>query len=110
MSEGGDAVRFAPRAHRPATHSNNVPSRRVRPEQVGAQLDDVGPRLHGGARLGEAALPDSDPKACLAMDPRRFETLVAIMGVLRSESGCPWDKAQTHVSLARYLLEECYKS
>lgn len=57
----------------------------------------------------EYRLPDSDPKACLAMDPRRFETLVAIMGALRSESGCPWDKAQTHVSLARYLLEECYE-
>ena len=57
----------------------------------------------------EYRLPDSDPKACLAMNPRRFETLVAIMGALRSESGCPWDKAQTHVSLARYLLEECYE-
>lgn len=53
--------------------------------------------------------PDSDPKACLTMDPRRFETLVAIMAALRSENGCPWDKAQTHRSLTRYLLEECYE-
>lgn len=57
----------------------------------------------------EYRLPVSDPKACLAMDPRRFETLVAIMAALRSENGCPWDKVQTHISLTRYLLEECYE-
>lgn len=28
---------------------------------------------------------------------------------LRGEDGCPWDKEQTHQSLARYLLEESYE-
>jgi XTP/dITP diphosphohydrolase len=31
------------------------------------------------------------------------------MDRLRSPGGCPWDAAQTHASLARYLLEEAYE-
>ena len=34
------------------------------------------------------------------------EDLLAIMRILRSKNGCPWDREQTHVSLAKYLLEE----
>jgi tetrapyrrole methylase family protein/MazG family protein len=30
-----------------------------------------------------------------------------ILDTLLSETGCPWDKAQTHESLRPYLLEEC---
>ena len=29
---------------------------------------------------------------------------------LRGEHGCPWDKAQTHGSLRKYLLEESYET
>lgn len=36
-------------------------------------------------------------------------TAVAIMDRLRSPGGCPWDAAQTHRSLLRYLVEECYE-
>lgn len=32
-----------------------------------------------------------------------------IMETLRSVSGCPWDREQTHQSLKPYLLEECYE-
>jgi XTP/dITP diphosphohydrolase len=35
---------------------------------------------------------------------------VAVMDRLRSPGGCPWDAAQTHRSLARYLLEETYET
>ncbi|MCL1906253.1 MAG: nucleoside triphosphate pyrophosphohydrolase [Clostridiales bacterium] len=35
--------------------------------------------------------------------------LTEIMGRLRGENGCPWDKEQTHESLKRYLLEESYE-
>ncbi len=35
---------------------------------------------------------------------------VAVMDQLRSPSGCPWDAAQTHRSLAKYLLEETYET
>ena len=35
--------------------------------------------------------------------------LKALVSVLRSENGCPWDKVQTHASLRRDFLEECYE-
>ena len=35
---------------------------------------------------------------------------VAVMDRLRSPGGCPWDAAQTHRSLAQYLLEETYET
>ncbi len=38
-----------------------------------------------------------------------FERAVEIMDRLRSPGGCPWDAAQDHRSLARYLLEETYE-
>ena len=34
---------------------------------------------------------------------------VAVMDRLRSPGGCPWDAEQTHASLVRYLLDECYQ-
>ena len=38
----------------------------------------------------------------------RLLDLVTVMDRLRSS--CPWDREQTHRSLARYLLEECYET
>lgn len=38
-----------------------------------------------------------------------FERLLAVMDRLRSPGGCPWDAAQTHESLLRYLVEESYE-
>ena len=35
---------------------------------------------------------------------------VAVMDQLRSPGGCPWDAAQTHRSLAKYLIEETYET
>jgi tetrapyrrole methylase family protein/MazG family protein len=35
--------------------------------------------------------------------------LVRIMRTLRSEDGCPWDREQTHETLAPYLIEEAYE-
>lgn len=34
---------------------------------------------------------------------------VAVMDRLRSPGGCPWDAEQTHDTLRRYLVEECYE-
>jgi len=39
----------------------------------------------------------------------KFQTLTAIVERLRSPGGCPWDMEQTHTSLKRNLLEECYE-
>ena len=33
--------------------------------------------------------------------------LLTVMEKLRSENGCPWDKEQDHLSLRKYLIEEC---
>lgn len=33
-----------------------------------------------------------------------------VMKRLLSENGCPWDKEQTHTSLRKYLIEECYEA
>ena len=38
-----------------------------------------------------------------------LERAVEVMDRLRSPGGCPWDAAQTHRSLTRYLLEEAYE-
>lgn len=38
-----------------------------------------------------------------------FKGLLDIMDILRSENGCPWDKEQTHESLKKCLIEECYE-
>lgn len=38
------------------------------------------------------------------------EDLVAIMRVLRSENGCPWDKEQTHESIRKNFIEETYEA
>lgn len=40
---------------------------------------------------------------------KNFSELVKIMEKLRSSNGCPWDKAQTHLSLLPYLIEEAYE-
>lgn len=39
----------------------------------------------------------------------KFDKLVEIMEILRSEKGCPWDRVQNHDTLKRYLLEETYE-
>lgn len=37
------------------------------------------------------------------------ETLVELVATLRGPNGCPWDKEQTHESLAPYAIEETYE-
>ncbi len=39
-----------------------------------------------------------------------FADLVEILDILRGESGCPWDREQTHESLRKYLIEEAYEA
>lgn len=35
--------------------------------------------------------------------------LLAVMAKLRSPTGCPWDREQTHMSLRRHAIEEVYE-
>lgn len=41
--------------------------------------------------------------------PFDMTPIVDVMAALRGENGCPWDKAQTHKTLRRFLLEEVYE-
>lgn len=58
-----------------------------------------------------------DHTACLYVPPvtlagqagYAFDDLVAIMDILRSPNGCPWDREQDHMSLRECLLEEAYE-
>lgn len=41
---------------------------------------------------------------------KSFDELVSVMARLRAPGGCPWDREQTHGTLAQYLLEETYEA
>lgn len=43
------------------------------------------------------------------MSEQPFNRAMQIMRRLRAPGGCPWDAEQTHDSLKRYLIEECYE-
>ena len=38
-----------------------------------------------------------------------FYDLIGVMDTLRAENGCAWDREQTHESMKKYLIEECYE-
>ena len=38
-----------------------------------------------------------------------LDELIATANKLRAPGGCPWDAEQTHQSLTKYLIEECYE-
>ncbi len=38
-----------------------------------------------------------------------LEALLFTIKKLREPDGCPWDREQTHESLKKYLIEECYE-
>lgn len=46
----------------------------------------------------------------MTTDDESFVKLVDIVRHLRAPNGCPWDQEQTHISLKRNLLEECYEA
>ncbi|MSQ28233.1 MAG: nucleoside triphosphate pyrophosphohydrolase [Dehalococcoidia bacterium] len=50
------------------------------------------------------------PPAALTANVATFDGLAAIVARLRAPEGCPWDRAQTHISLKPYLLEETYEA
>jgi len=42
-------------------------------------------------------------------DSYTIDDLITIVGILRSENGCPWDKAQNHESIKSSFIEEVYE-
>jgi MazG family protein len=55
------------------------------------------------ARIPEGPVPSH-------LEGQRLLDLVRVMGRLRGPDGCPWDREQTHRSLARHLLEEAHEA
>lgn len=43
------------------------------------------------------------------LDHYGYEELYDIVALLRSENGCPWDRAQDHHSIRKNLIEEAYE-
>lgn len=50
-----------------------------------------------------------DPRSPEFRDQPPFQQLLEVMGILRGEQGCPWDRSQDHRSLTRYLQEETHE-
>lgn len=44
------------------------------------------------------------------MEGREFEAFVDVIARLRAPDGCPWDRAQTHRSIAKNMVEEAYEA
>ncbi|OLT49237.1 nucleoside triphosphate pyrophosphohydrolase [Saccharomonospora sp. CUA-673] len=62
----------------------------------GAHEPGAAALIAAGATVIEASVPP-------------LSRAVEVMDRLRSPGGCPWDGAQTHESLRRYLIEETYE-
>ena len=50
-------------------------------------------------------MPSIDP-----VDHPSFDRFVAIIAALRAPDGCPWDREQTHASIAHNMIEEAYEA
>ncbi len=48
-------------------------------------------------------------EALLQKKSYQFDDLKAIMAILRSDGGCPWDREQTHESIRSCMIEETYE-
>jgi tetrapyrrole methylase family protein/MazG family protein len=77
--------------------------------EAGAHVDTV--PLHRSDRV------DADHLTSLYVPPlpeklrrKTFGDLVNVMARLRGEDGCPWDREQTHETLKKYMIEECYEA
>ncbi len=93
---------------RKKTAAKKTPTKKapVKKTAKAAHRPDVS-RLHAPARHRK---PGHGPVNPAHMDPRRIETLLAIMAALRAPgTGCPWDLEQTFATIAPYTIEEAYE-
>ncbi|MEJ2041404.1 MAG: MazG nucleotide pyrophosphohydrolase domain-containing protein, partial [Desulfosarcinaceae bacterium] len=50
-----------------------------------------------------------EPKEPLVGGQGATDRLLSLIGTLRGEKGCPWDRKQTPQTLSVYLIEEVYE-
>jgi tetrapyrrole methylase family protein/MazG family protein len=73
------------------------------------------PEPHAVSALKEANVPwlalqdEIEPDSILVLPLRPLDELARVSDRLLGPGGCPWDQAQTHESLKKYLLEEAYE-
>lgn len=60
--------------------------------------------------LGEDAAPARRDESTLADARREVQALVETIWRLRQPDGCPWDREQTHASIAKNMIEEAYEA
>lgn len=48
--------------------------------------------------------------SCAAEAAQSFGAFVDTIALLRAPGGCPWDREQTHASIARNMIEEAYEA
>lgn len=48
--------------------------------------------------------------SCAPLAGETFAAFVDIIAALRAPNGCPWDREQTHESIARNMIEEAYEA
>ena len=68
-------------------------------DQAGSRAEDRAP-VRG--------VPDAEPPS--RDGGERVLDLLRVMARLRGPDGCPWDREQTHQTLARHLLEEAHET
>jgi uncharacterized protein YabN with tetrapyrrole methylase and pyrophosphatase domain len=85
------------------------------PTATGTDFPPAPDDLPDGVVLLVGARTDPVAEALLARGAQLVEpaaglpAAVAVMDRLRSPGGCPWDAEQTHDSLRKYLVEECFE-
>jgi MazG family protein len=55
------------------------------------------------------AQPDTPPDVRHCASPVDIQPLANVIASLRAPDGCPWDRAQTHLSLVPFLMEESWE-
>lgn len=70
-------------------------------------VDETSTDATSESKQVEPLLP-GDPKT--ASPQPEYAAFVETIHALRSPGGCPWDREQTHASIARNMLEEAYEA
>ena len=85
-------------------------------DHIVTRVDAAGTRDQKVATLALAELDRTDDFGLLTTlyvpplaRPSGINALAEIIAHLRAPNGCPWDREQTHQSLSKDFLEECYE-